>query len=190
MKQELTIEASAGPDASVLVAIAATLQPPRPIPSAFVWSVVPDTHGARIWITFPKRFPNARLWSQPSGKSPACAGSCWSAPFIPSCWRATKVAADSSFPSNLIDGAFGPEASLRREVRRVCIALYGPNQAIPFRTAGRLRCLRPVLVARQSSQLLSCRPDANGITDRARAKYAAERGAMHKHGVRIQDPGG
>ena len=60
MKQELTLEASVGPDASVLVAVAATLQPPRPIPSAFVWSVVPETGEARIWITFEDECPDFR----------------------------------------------------------------------------------------------------------------------------------
>lgn len=58
MKQELTLEASVGPDASVLVAVAATLQSPRRIPSAFVWSIVPDTAEARIWITFDEEIPD------------------------------------------------------------------------------------------------------------------------------------
>lgn len=57
MKLELTLEASVGPDASVLIAVAAILQQPYPIPSAFVWSVVPETSEARIWITFEREVP-------------------------------------------------------------------------------------------------------------------------------------
>lgn len=86
--------------------------------------------------------------------------------------------------------ASGPEASPVLGFRRVCISIYGPTQAPHFsRTAGRLHRLCPSLATWRPGQFLSCRPSAHRITGRARAIYGSERGAMHKHGVRIQDPG-
>jgi hypothetical protein len=50
MRHELSIETLIGPDDRVLVEVAQTLHSMKLLPECFLWSAIPDSGEARIWV--------------------------------------------------------------------------------------------------------------------------------------------